>query len=372
MSCKYDLLIATGLFPPDIGGPATYSKILSVELPKRGILVKVLSFGEVRHLPKLVRHLVYTWKVFRLAAKSEVIYAQDPVSVGLPVMVACALRCRPYFLKIVGDYAWEQGSQRFRVIDLLDVFSIRTNYAWPVRVLKKIQLSVACRAKKVIVPSEYLKKIVSNWGTPLEKIQVIYNAFEAPGILPGKVSLRQKLDFNGPVITSVGRLVPWKGFPLLIDLIPELTVQFSGLKLFIIGEGPEREKLEKQIIDKKLTNVFLIGRLPQSELLKYVKASDVFALNTSYEGFSHQLLEVMWCETPIVTTAVGGNVELIENGKTGFLVGHGNHNDLKEAIEKILSDHDLADRLAEAAKTKVSEFGKDRMIEKLLNILSLN
>jgi len=372
MSCKYDLLIATGLFPPDIGGPATYSKILSVELPKRGILVKVLSFGEVRHLPKLVRHLVYTWKVFRLAPRGKVVYAQDPVSVGLPTMVACGLRRRSYFLKIVGDYAWEQGSQRFDVTDLLDDFSTRNNYVWPVRVLKKIQLLVARRAQKVIVPSEYLKKIVGNWGVSKEKIEVIYNAFEAPASLPAKETLRQGLGLDGLVITSVGRLVPWKGFELLLDLMPELMEKFSNLKLFIIGEGPERNKLEKLVATKNLTNVFLTGRLLQNELLKYIKASDVFALNTSYEGFSHQLLEVMWCGTPIVTTAVGGNVELIKDDETGFLVGYNERAALKSAIENILVDSDLASRLSQAAQTKVSEFSKDRMIDKLLKILSLS
>ena len=372
MSYKYDLLVATGLFPPDIGGPATYSKILNDELPSHGLSVKVLSFGEVRHLPKLIRHLAYAWKVFRLAPQSKIIYAQDPVSVGLPVMLACWLRRRSYFLKIVGDYAWEQGSQRFGVVDLLDDFSVRNNYAWPVRILKKIQLLVAHRAQKVIVPSEYLKKIVGNWGALAEKIKVIYNAFEAPASLPAKETLRQELGFEGLVITSVGRLVPWKGFELLIDLMPELSEKFSNLKLYIIGEGPERNILEKLIAAKNLTNVFLTGRLSQNELLKYIKASDIFVLNTSYEGFSHQLLEVMWCGTPMVTTAVGGNVELIKDDETGFLVGYNERAALKSAIENILVDSDLASRLSQAAETKVSEFSKDRMIEKLLNVLSLN
>jgi len=72
------ILIATGIYPPDIGGPATYSKLLKDELPDRGIDVKVLSFGEVRHLPKIIRHFSYFLKVLKLGKGANVIYAQDP------------------------------------------------------------------------------------------------------------------------------------------------------------------------------------------------------------------------------------------------------------------------------------------------------
>ena len=59
------ILIATGIFPPDIGGPATYSKLLLDELSNRGLAVKVVSFGAVRHLPKIIRHFVYFFKILR-------------------------------------------------------------------------------------------------------------------------------------------------------------------------------------------------------------------------------------------------------------------------------------------------------------------
>ena len=136
---KKTILIATGLYPPDVGGPATYSYLLNQELPRRGWEVKILSFGEVRSWPKIIRHLAYGWKVFRLVRHYQIIYVQDPVSVGLPVCLACALARRSFILKIVGDYAWEQGSQRFGVIDLLDDFSLEyKKYIWPVKLLKLI------------------------------------------------------------------------------------------------------------------------------------------------------------------------------------------------------------------------------------------
>jgi len=97
------VLICTGLYPPDIGGPATYSKMLVNELPKRGFFVSVLSFGTVRHLPKIFRHFIYFLKTMQLGKEADVIFAQDPVSVGLPSLLASKLLGKLFIVKIVGQ-----------------------------------------------------------------------------------------------------------------------------------------------------------------------------------------------------------------------------------------------------------------------------
>ena len=375
MAFQDDILIATGLYSPDIGGPATYSKILNDELPKRGLSVKILSFGEVRHLPKLVRHLFYAWRVFRLIPKSQVIYAQDPVSVGLPVMVACFLRRRSYFLKVVGDYAWEQGSQRFGVTDLLDDFSVRNNYAWLVKILKRIQLLVARRAKKIIVPSEYLKKIVGNWGVDQNKIQVIYNAFEPKDISLTKEEARRDLGLSSSedkILISSGRLVPWKGFATLIEILPEILIDFPGTKLLIAGSGPEKNNLETKIKAKNLSeSVKMLGQLERDVLFKYLRASDLFVLNTAYEGFSHQLLEVMSLGTIALVTNIGGNPELVKNENQLF-----EYDDKKKIIEAIKSIFDMSsekkEEIATAQKYVSTEFTKSKMLDNLISTLGLN
>lgn len=365
------ILIATGLYPPDVGGPATYSYLLNEELPKYGWTVKILSFGEFRFLPKIFRHFVYAWKIFKIANNYQIIYVQDPVSVGLPVCLACWLRRRSYILKIVGDYAWEQGSQRFGVKDFLDDFSVNyKKYSWVVRLLKLIQTGVAKRADKIIVPSNYLKKIVSNWEIDPQKIKVIYNAFNVPAILPDKETLRSELKLKGKIMVSAGRLVPWKGFELIIKLMPNLLNHYPDLKLFIAGEGPDKNRLSRLIAENNLTNqVILTGRLVQTDLLKLIKAADLFVLNTSYEGFSHQLLEVMWCGTPIITTAVGGNIELIRNGENGLLLGFNNREGFLKGLKLILGNQNKATLLSDKAKKDVAGYNEGRMISELLNNL---
>ncbi len=330
------ILIATGIYPPQIGGPATYSKLLFDELPARGFDVSVCNFGDVLKFPKIIRHAAYFWRLLAAAKGVDVVYAQDPVSVGFPALLAAQVRSKKFILKIVGDYAWEQSTQRFGVIDRLDDFS-RTSktYSWRVKFLKKIQKYVADGADKIVTPSNYLKGIISNWGVDSKKITVIYNGFDFKGLSTNKSALRHSLGLAGTILISAGRLVPWKGFSALIDAFADVKKEITDAILYIAGEGPLREELEKKVKDSNLSgSVIFLGKVRQEKLFEFVKASDIFVLNTDYEGFSHQLLETMALGTPIITTPVGGNVELINDGITGFFV---DYNDAAQIARSVLS-----------------------------------
>ncbi|MFA5841383.1 MAG: glycosyltransferase family 4 protein [Candidatus Paceibacterota bacterium] len=365
------ILIATGIYPPSIGGPATYSKILFDELPKRGIGAAVFSFDEVRHLPKVISHIAYFFKVLAHGVSCDIIYAQDPISVGLPALFAAKILRKRFFLKVVGDYAWEQGAQRFGVTDLLDEFSKEplSGYSAPVRFLRKAESFVARRAERVIVPSRYLKKIVTRWGVPEERICVIYNALE--GVAEPGNEEHPKILLSGKSVVSAGRLVPWKGFLSLVETMIELTKKFPDLKLYIIGDGPERETIERRIKQLELgRNVHLVGGVPQKMLFEYIRAGSIFALNTGYEGFSHQLLEVMALGVPLVTTNVGGNPEIVREGENGLLVPYDDKRALAQAIEKMLRDEDFAAKCAASGKSTAALFTKERMVGDLVKILA--
>ena len=368
------ILIATGIYPPDIGGPATYSKLLNEELPKRGFDVSVISFGEVRKFPKILRHIIYFFKVLLRSKNFDVIYAQDPVSVGFPAFLASQVRGKKFILKIVGDYAWEQSAQRFGVTDRLDDFSTTSEkYSFAVRVLKKIQKYVADGAIAIVTPSEYLKKIICNWGVDGKKITVIYNGFDFKNLSVGKDVLRHKLGITGTTIISAGRLVPWKGFFALIDAFSKVKKEIPDAMLFIAGEGPLKKELEEKVRALDLyESVVFLGKTPQAKLFEYIKATDIFVLNTDYEGFSHQLLETMALGTPIITTPVGGNIELIEDEKTGLFTPFNDVNKMTEDILRLVRDPAFAENLSQNAKAKVKEFSDERMLQSLTEFLSLD
>lgn len=370
MSKKIRVLIATGVFPPQVGGPATYSSLLLEKLPERGFDIKVQSFGWVIRYPKVIRHILYFFKVLLSGIGVDVIYAQDPVSVGLPSLIASKILRKKFYLKIVGDYAWEQGSQRASVTDLLDQFSTEhTKYPTLVRVLKDTQLFVASHADRIIVPSKYLKQIVSNWGVDPNKITVVYNAFHAPNVVGSKSEFKKKLGWKGTNIISAGRLVPWKGFDTLISLMPEISESIPDVHLYIAGDGPDKSYLESKIKETKTGKlVTLLGRVKQEDLFGQIKASDLFVLNTSYEGLSHQLLEVMALETPIITTKAGGNVETVDNEESGILLGYNDKEALVSSIVRLLKDPNLANKLVENGKKKLEFFGEERMLGEIANI----
>ena len=340
------VLICTGIFPPQIGGPATYSKLLLEKLPSRGIGIKVQSFGWVIKYPKIIRHVLYFFKVLFSSFGCRIIYAQDPVSVGLSALVVAKFTCKKFYLKIVGDYAWEQGLQRSGVTDLLDQFSTEYDkYPFLVRVLKKVEFFVTNHADKIIVPSNYLKKIVINWGINGDKIQVIYNAFHAPDFHGTRDEMRKKFNINFPMIISVGRLVSWKGFDTLISLMKDISKKVKGVKLYIVGDGPDKDYLAN-CVKKNGTEdlVVLTGKMKQNDLFEYIKASDLFVLNTSYEGLSHQLLEVLYLEVPILCSDAGGNIEVINSGLNGELFKYNDKETIKNSIINILKNKEIADK----------------------------
>lgn len=363
------VLIATGIYPPTTGGPATYSKCLYDNLPKHDIEATVASFDNLRSLPKGISHFLYFIKLLIDGIGKDIIYAQDPVSVGYPAMWASKILRKKFVLKIVGDFAWEQGTQRFGVTDMLDDFvkDFREYNSHVVR-LKKVQKKVAERADKIIVPSRYLKKIVSQWGVDENKINVIYNSFEGVSLPEESMdNLRDEVGFVGPTIVTVGRLVPWKGFETLIHVVDELKEEIQYLKLLVIGSGPDKQKLENLVSEKQLfKNVLLTGAMDRENLFKHIAAADLFVLNTGYEGFSHQILEVLALGTPIVTTNIGGNPEIIVNEENGLLVEYDDKDGIKKAILKILNDKEMAERLVENGKKIVGEYTIDRMITELV------
>ena len=330
------LVLATPLYPPEIGGPATYAKLLEENLPTKGIEVEVVKFSDARHLPKFIRHVAYYRRLRRALKAADAVLALDPVSVGLPSCLAARRLRKPLFVKVVGDYAWEQGRQRFGVTAALDDFVKERRVPLPVRFLRKVQTSVAMHAKRVIVPSKYLKGIVAAWGVPGGKVAVIYNGIELPGDLPA-----QKKGEGEFLIVSAGRDVPWKGF----DSIRSVAKKHANWR------------------------VFIASGLPRPETLGWIKTADVFVLNSRYEGLSHVLIEAMTLGTPVIATSAGGNPTLVEDRKTGLLVPVGDDAALEHALVEVARDPAAARQRARAARQRMGDFSVPRMISATAELL---
>jgi glycosyltransferase involved in cell wall biosynthesis len=365
------VLVATGLYPPDIGGPATYSKFLVELLPKHGIEVSLLSFSEVRKYPPVVRHIIFFWKVLVRGRKADCIYAQDTVSVGVPAMFANFILQKRFLVRVPGDHAWEQGVRRFGLTKPLDDMPLWSWQWHPFLMLMRLAMLMVVRsADTLIVPSKYMVGIVKKWNVGNKKIALIYNGVEEFKETGNKPVLRGLLRFQGKLVISIGRLVPWKGFRALIELVPSLKKEFPDLKLLIIGSGSDMQSLEEKVSKLGLSDsVIFAGEVERDVLIRYIRVSDVFVLNSRYEGLSHQVLEVMAVGVPVVTTRVGGNPEVIEDGVNGYLVHPDDQAALKERVSTLLGDVPLRTRLVQSAKRTVRKFSNERMIEETAQLL---
>jgi glycosyltransferase involved in cell wall biosynthesis len=246
---------------------------------------------------------------------------------------------KPFVVKIVGDYAWEQGTQRFGVTETLDEFQKNKNVPQAVKFLQKIERRVAKNAVRIIVPSDYLKGIVMSWGVPEGKIQRIYNGIEVPREIPSPK--KREGEF---LIVSTGRRVPWKGFEALEHVAQKHAS--GGWRLFIASD------------------------LPRAEALGWVRAADVFVLNSTYEGLSHALIEAMTLGTPVIATSAGGNTTLVIDGKTGILIPPQDDSALEGALQNVASDPAKARERAFAGQKSMENFSVSHMISETATLLT--
>lgn len=357
------ILIATGIYPPDIGGPATYSKLLKDELSKRGYIVEILSFGEVRGLPKIIRHIVYFLKIIKRSRKCDIIFAQDPVSVGFPAMIASKILRKKFLIRVAGDYAWEQAVQRFGVLDGINEFQSK-KYGLKVELLRFIQKFVVGKADKVITPSHYFKNIVSGWIGEGDKVEAIYNGID---LSSSQIIGEKPKSSSFKKIISAGRLVPWKGFMALIKIMKYLP----EWQLIIAGDGPMKNDLKTLITQLNLEDrVKLAGAMPREELLSELKMSDLFILNTSFESFSFQTVEAMHLGVPVIVTNIGNLKEIVEDGKEGILTEPNNEKQILSAIKKIDGDKNFRNSIIQNAKNKSERFSISKTLDRLAEVMA--
>lgn len=377
------VLFATGIFPPAIGGPATYVRTVAPLLAARGWRADIVTYGDAKTdpapagttravvlaaLPPGVRHAAYVWRVLRRARRADIVFAMDPVSSGLPASLAAVFARRTFVIKIVGDYAWEQGQSRYGVTDLLDLFQEK-RYGGAVERLRRIQRFVVRRAARVVTPSRYLAGIVRQWGVPEARVRVVENAVDAHGLplAPDAAALAAR----PPEIVSAGRFLPWKGMAQLVVALPAIRARVPGAHLTLIGDGPERPAVEAEIARLGLGDaVTLTGRLPHGAVLARCAAARVFVLYTGYEGFSHQLVEALAAGTPTVSSDAGGNAEVARHEENALVVRYGNAAALVDAVVRLLGDADLSARIAAAGQRTAAQYTVSRMTDGLVAALA--
>lgn len=373
------MLLVSNLFPPDIGGPATYVSRLANDLHQRGHQVQLVVCAEnpsagaeypfpVRRISRRIfmplRLLIVLLWVIWHARNADVVYVNG---LELPAVLGSRLMRKPSALKVVGDFAWEYAVRHGWTNDGIDHFQT-ARYGRKVELVRWLEHWYAQHVDRVITPSFYLKGIVAGWEVPPERISVVYNALtnRFDGSLT-REEARRAVGLDGTLVLTVARLYKWKNVDVLIRLVPDLPPES---KLVIVGDGPEEEYLRGLAAEIGVSDrVVFVGRVPQAKVALYLRAADVFVLNTRYEGLSHTILECMDVGIPVVATAVGGNMELIEDGVNGFLVPVDDRRQIVSAVRKLLYDRKVRESFVERSKEKVKDSSWDRLVDTVVATL---
>ena len=372
------VLIVTSIFPPEIGGPATYVPMLATGLHERGHTVKVLTLSEPEHMrhrdtypyeivrvsgagPRPRRALSLLKETARLAGNADVVYGNS-TSMLEPALVARARR-KPYVLKVVGDGAWEVATRR-RWTNLRFEDFQRQRLSPRLEALKRLRTWHAKRAKRVITPSHFLAEVVRDWGVGDERVEVISNAVPpVNGIEPASLPFGAETN-----LVSVGRLVPWKHVDGVIEALPSLR----DPGLVVVGDGPERPRLEALTRELGVNErVYFAGNRSRDETMALMMACDVFVLNSSYEGLPHTVAEAMTLGLAIVTTGAGGTTEVVRDGENGLLVGTDDSRTLVSTLGRLTSDRNLITSISSRAQADARRlFSPQDMVEQTEGLLA--
>lgn len=374
------VLITTGIFPPDIGGPATYVPTIAKALVERGHQVTVLTTSEPEHMnwydsahpfPVIrinrrqkiwCRLLNYMIQILRYGRNADVIYANG---IYFETALANKFLRKPLVMKIVGDEAWERSIRKNWTQDGFEDFQCKRQ-SWQVELFRRIRSWYVRQAHKVIVPSQYLRRIVIDWGVSEERCVVIYNAVEVSPD-PTKAPKLPPTFSNGQLkVITAGRLVPWKGFDKVIQaiaMIPECT-------LTIVGDGPCRTEWEALAQRLGLSErIWFTGNLPQQVMHTLMQQHDVFALASAYEGLSHVLIEAMMLGLAVIGSPKGGNTEVIQDGVNGLLVDP-EPRAIAEVLQTLITYPNFKKQLKLAAKEIAQQkFSMKVMIEQTERVL---
>jgi glycosyltransferase involved in cell wall biosynthesis len=303
-----------------------------------------------------LRKLGDVWRLWRIVRGASLIYLNLAVPYGKYQVMSAV------FGRI--------GAKRMVAVHQLFIDAREAGYdGFGERVWSWIFKRYANLCDRHIVVSTYDRRRLAALGLRAERLTVIANGANLEVFRPLTRATRSKvrealvreLTSQGwiagtQIISSVGRLVPQKGFDQLVIAAKEVVVAHPLVRFIVIGEGPERPMLERLISQHRLSeNFFLMGERAPFEISACVGASEVFVLASTHEGLPFAVVEAMACARPVVANAVGGVPELITNGETGYLVPALDTTALAAAIARLLDDPGHAEAMGQRGRKKAGQ-----------------
>jgi len=313
------------LWARETGVPATWLRYISLPggfgLPTAGAFVFARIVGRVRELQR--------------SQRIDLVHAHAPLPCGHAALLLSAELRLPYVVSVHGldAFGTTQVSGRAGV--------------WCRRISQRVYRS----SRRVICISERVREQVLEGVGGKCRTSVVYNGVDPELFSPGRES-----STAGPLVLSVGNLIPIKGHDLLVRAVASLAAEFPAIILEIIGDGPERSRLQRLTRELNISErVRFLGLRSRHQVAEAMRRCTVFALPSRYEGLGCVYLEAMSAGKPVIGCRGQGIAEIIQHGSNGFLVGPDNERELTLALAMLLRDEARRRALGAAARDTILE-----------------
>ena len=352
--------MTVGIFPPDIGGPATFvPKIAKYFQDELNYEIEILTLSDNknsninddfsvkridRNLPIIYRWLKTIFTIYKLGKNKDLIFVNG---LGTETTIANIFLKKKIIRKIVGDPVWERAYSKAKISESFDEFQVK-NYGFSISLQKKVRSFSIKKSDIVITPSKHLKNFILNLGFK-NKIEVINNGVFIP---EENTNIFTNDQIN---ITIVSRLVSHKNIEKIIKAISDLNSQLINLN--IIGDGPELNQLQKISLESNnKDNIIFHGKLNRDEINHIFLNSDLYLQASNYEGLPHSLLEAMSYGIPVLCTPVGECKEILGNEDRGYILDLPvSKNNIKSKIIEIISEKNIANKKGERGKEFITD-----------------
>jgi glycosyltransferase involved in cell wall biosynthesis len=364
------IVIVTGIWPPDVGGPASHAPEVAEFLRSRGHEVEVVTTAPAAPAPEpypvhwisraqsvFLRYVRGALLVGRTARGADVVYSTGMYG---RTRVGSLLARVPSVVKLTGDPAYERAFRYGLTREPIEEFqrSRDLRIAW----LKVVRDLTLWGAHRYVIPSASLGALAGEWHlVDGDRIVVLPNPISVPQ-LGDREGLRRRHGFDGPTLVFAGRLSLQKS----LDVALRAVAAVDGVALVLAGDGPERSRLDAVVADLGLGGrVRFFGAQPRETVLELLAAADAEVLSSGWENFPHSLIEGLAVGTPVISTDVGGVGEIVTDGLNGLLVPPDDPEVFAAAIRRFFADDELRARLRAAAPGSVTRFAPEPLYARL-------
>ena len=340
-----NIVIASPMLPPDLGGVAHYALHFAEEFLRQGHQVRVVSYAQdVGRMPKIpgvravyislryptgIRHVLFFFAMMRRVVRSDLVLVLDQFSVGVPAVLACVIARVPYVTRMEGDFLWESYVERTRRdTTLADFWRVTPELSGKERFIRAAIRRVLTGAERIVFSSEWRKNmVVSSLPGIKEKSLIVHNVWP------------EKHDAES--VRKRERVILWAGRMLYLKNLDRLMHAFAalgntGYELHLVGTGPEEERIKKTAQSLGGGRIRFLPPMSHEDMLEKIASSSCVVLPSLSDVGPALIGDAIATGTPFLMTEESGYTEFFS--EIGLFVNPLDERDIAEKLRTLMDE----------------------------------